>query len=92
MREIALTDAWGRLVKVTSQKSGLVVAEYTYNGLGMRTGWHYDVSSTTVGVMDGVVDGNDPWFWFCYDADWRLVGTYRDTRLQPQGALRLPQP
>ncbi len=35
-------DAFGRLVAVKNQSNALV-AEYTYNGLGYRTGWHYDV-------------------------------------------------
>ncbi len=45
-------DVWGRLrfVKDTSDQG--VVAEYTYNGLGHRTGWHYDVDA------DGTVEAN----------------------------------
>ena len=70
-------DAFGRLrfVKDTSDQS--VVAEYTYNGLGYRIGWHYDVDA------DGTVEANlehnadDPWFHFVYDTRWRIVAVYR---------------
>lgn len=69
-------DAFGRLVEVQNQ-SQQTVAEYTYNGLGYRTGWHYDVDG------DGTVEANtsgtpdDPWFQFVYDARWRITATYR---------------
>ncbi|QKK07512.1 MAG: hypothetical protein HND58_04595 [Planctomycetota bacterium] len=69
-------DAFGRLVEVQNQ-SQQTVAEYTYNGLGYRTGWHYDVDG------DGTVEANtsgtpdDPWFQFVYDTRWRITATYR---------------
>jgi RHS repeat-associated protein len=68
-------DAWGRVVKVdhnaiTLGTSGRI-AEYKYNGLGQRIGWHYDVSG------DGDVTTADPWYWFVLDDKWRIVSTYR---------------
>lgn len=70
-------DVWGRLRKVKDQSSTLV-AEYTYNGLGHRIGWHYDVTDDgTTGLPDGAVDADDPWFHFVYDDSWRIVATYR---------------
>ena len=70
-------DVWGRLRKVKDQSDNLV-AEYTYNGLGHRIGWHYDVTDDgTTGQPDLVVDADDPWFHFVYDDRWRIVATYR---------------
>ena len=53
-------DAFGRLRKITNQ-SDTLVAEYTYNGLNYRIGWHYDVD------IDGDVDGNDGWESITFD-------------------------
>ncbi|MCL4742605.1 MAG: hypothetical protein KJZ54_10425 [Phycisphaerales bacterium] len=70
-------DAFGRLRFVKDTSDQEVVAEYTYNGLGYRTGWHYDVDA------DGTVEANtehnadDPWFHFVYDTRWRIVAVYR---------------
>jgi RHS repeat-associated protein len=47
-----------------------VVAEYRYNGLGYRIGWHYDVN------LSGGVTSADPWYYFAYDERWRIVATY----------------
>ena len=71
-------DVWGRLREVRDTSDQGLVAEYTYNGLGHRIGWHYDVTDDgTNGTPDGVVDANDPWFHFVYDDRWRIVATYR---------------
>lgn len=65
-------DAFGRLKKVTDRAGSPVTkAEYKYNGLNQRIGWHYDSKVT------GVVDDDDPWFFIVYDARWRIVNTYR---------------
>jgi len=71
-------DAFGRLRRVVNRDTDDLVAEYRYNGLGFRTGWHSDVTDDgTTGDPDGVVDGDDPWFWFCYDESWRIVAVFR---------------
>jgi len=72
-------DAFGRLRKVLNQ-SNVLRAEYTYNGLGYRIGWHFDADA------DGTVESNsdDPWFWFCYDEQWRIIATYRSTDSTPK--------
>jgi len=68
-------DAWGRLVKVDHNAIPLGtsgrIAEYKYNGLGQRIGWHYDVTG------DNDVTNSDPWYWFILDDRWRVVSTYR---------------
>jgi RHS repeat-associated protein len=68
-------DAFGRLVTVKNQSSA-VVAEYKYNGLGYRIGWHYDTNGSGTTTPDGTVDGFDAWLYFCYDDRWRIVATY----------------
>jgi len=72
-------DAFGRLRKVLNQ-SNVLRAEYTYNGLGYRIGWHFDADA------DGTVESNsdDPWFWFCSDEQWRIIATYRSTDSTPK--------
>jgi len=71
-------DAFGRLRRVVNRDTDDLVAEYRYNGLGFRTGRHSDVTDDgTTGDPDGVVDGDDPWFWFCYDESWRIVAVFR---------------
>jgi len=72
-------DAFNRLVKVTTRGgSPVTVAEYKYNGLGYRIGWHYDVD------VDADVDGSDPWYYFLYDERWRIVATFRGTDAKPK--------
>ena len=72
-------DPFGRLRFVKKRTSPFdVVAEYTYNGLDQRIGWHYDVDA------DGDVDGFDPWYRFVYDETWRVVATYRDSDSAPK--------
>jgi YD repeat-containing protein len=82
-------DAFGRLVEVNTRGgSPQLVAEYRYNGLGYRIGWHYDVSDgNDPPAPDGVVDSNDPWFHFCYDERWRIVATFIDSASSPIEAL-----
>jgi RHS repeat-associated protein len=63
-------DAWNRLRTVKTQ-AGATVAEYRYNGLNQRIGWHYDVDA------DNDVDSNDNWFYFLNDDRWRIVASYR---------------
>lgn len=72
-------DAFGRLREVwTTGGSPDLVAEYRYNGLGHRIAWHYDVTDDgTTGLPDGVVDGDDPWYYMVYDESWRIVAVYR---------------
>ncbi|MCC6970021.1 MAG: hypothetical protein IT434_07330 [Phycisphaerales bacterium] len=70
-------DALGRLKTVKNQ-SNTVVAEYTYNGLNMRIGWHYDADA------DADVDANDPWYSFAHDDRWRIVATFRGSDTSPK--------
>jgi RHS repeat-associated protein len=66
-------DAFGRLRRVKNQEDPPeLVAEYTYNGLGYRLGWHYDTEP------DGDVDNDDPWYYFAYDEQWRVVAMYEE--------------
>ncbi|RMH67694.1 MAG: hypothetical protein D6685_03195, partial [Bacteroidetes bacterium] len=81
-------DAFGRLRQVKNRSTSALVSEYRYNGLGFRIGWHYDVTDDgTTGEADGVVDANDPWFFFCYDDTWRIVATFRDDDANPKGVF-----
>jgi len=57
--------------------SQVLVAEYTYNGLGYRTGWHYDVDGDASVEANTAGNTDDPWFQFVYDARWRQTATYR---------------
>ncbi|MCC6675503.1 MAG: RHS repeat protein [Phycisphaerales bacterium] len=67
-------DAFGRLKTVkTRGGSPVTVAEYTYDGLGHRIGWHYDTDT------DADVDASDRWYWFAHDDRWRIVATFRGT-------------
>jgi len=70
-------DGFGRLREVRNQANNLV-AEYRYNGLGYRIGWHYDANAS------GTVDGSDPWYYFAYDERWRPVATYRGSDASPK--------
>jgi RHS repeat-associated protein len=63
-------DVWGRLREVKTL-AGALVAEYRYNGLGYRTGWHYDADAS------GSVSTSDPWYYSVFDESWRAVATYR---------------
>lgn len=73
-------DAFGRLRTLRKTSNQALVAEYTYNGLGHRIGWHYDVDGD--GTVENTAD--DPWFYFAYDESWRLVATFRDTDADPK--------
>jgi RHS repeat-associated protein len=78
-------DAFGRLRTVYETGTADVVAEYTYNGLNFRIGWHSDVTDDGANdEPDGTVDSYDPWFWFCYDDQWRIVATFRDEDDDPK--------
>lgn len=57
-----------------------MVAAYTYNGLGMSTGWRIGWRFVTGGDADADadVDGSDPWCSFAMDDRWRMVATFRD--------------
>ena len=70
-------DVWGRLRFVVNRDTSDTVAEYRYNGLGHRTGWHSDVTDDSGGGPDGEVDDYDPWYHFVYDDRWRVVAVYR---------------
>ncbi|HEX2837179.1 MAG TPA: RHS repeat-associated core domain-containing protein, partial [Phycisphaerales bacterium] len=66
-------DVFGRLVLVTDRASPTpnTIAEYRYNGLGYRIGWHYDADT------DSDVDGSDPWYYLTYNERWQEVATTR---------------
>ncbi len=70
-------DAFYRLRQVNDTDDQSLVAEYTYNGLGYRIGWHFDSEP------DDDVDGDDPWYRFVYDERWRIVGVYQDSDSDP---------
>lgn len=70
-------DGFGRLKEVKNQSNALV-AEYRYNGLGYRIGWHYDTD------LDTDVDGSDLWIYFAYDERWRPVATFRSSDSAPK--------
>jgi RHS repeat-associated protein len=71
-------DAFGRLTEVRSRTTTALIAEYRSNGLGFRTGWHYDATK------DSTVNASDPWYWFCNDTRWRPIATFRDTDADPK--------
>jgi RHS repeat-associated protein len=73
-------DAFGRLRKVKDTGDQSLVAEYTYNALGYRIGWHYDVDA------DGTVESSsdDPWYSFAYDERWRIAATFRADDSDPK--------
>ncbi|MBL9030839.1 MAG: RHS repeat-associated core domain-containing protein [Phycisphaerae bacterium] len=71
-------DAFGRMRQVKSRSESSPVAEYRYNGLGFRIGWHYDADA------DKDVDGDDPWYFFCYDDAWRIVATFLASDADPK--------
>lgn len=78
-------DPFGRLRQVKSRSTTDLIAEYRYNGLGFRIGWHSDVTDDgTNDLPDGSVDSHDPWFYFCYDDAWRQVATFRGTDAAPK--------
>ncbi len=68
-------DVFGRLRKVKNRSGGALVAEYRYNGLGYRIGWHYDVDTDGT-VEDPPGSGSDPWMYFAYDERWRIVAMF----------------
>ncbi|MBX3377511.1 MAG: hypothetical protein KF678_10975 [Phycisphaeraceae bacterium] len=72
-------DVWGRLREVwTRGGSPVLKSEFRYNGLGFRIGWHYDVTRSGGGMApDGVVDGDDPWYYWMHDERWRQIATFR---------------
>jgi RHS repeat-associated protein len=65
-------DAFGRLVTVKNRSTSTTIAEYIYDGLGQRIGWHSDVNASGSGP-----DASEPWSWFIHDDRWRIVATYR---------------
>ncbi|MCC6228391.1 MAG: hypothetical protein IT432_04100 [Phycisphaerales bacterium] len=71
-------DVFGRLKTIKKRSNSAVVAEYEYNGLNMRTGWHYDADG------DGDVDSSDPWYRFVHDERWRIVATLRGSDTSPK--------
>jgi len=73
-------DVWGRLVDILNRNDDSTVEEFEYNGLGYRTSWHYDVDG------DATVEdtSDDPWFYFAYDENWRIVMTFQDTDTSPK--------
>ncbi len=77
-------DVFGRVREVRATSGQALVAEFRYNGLGMWIGWHYDVTNSSGGNPDGTVDSHDPWYYFGYDEDWRLLMTYRASDANPK--------
>ncbi len=78
-------DPFGRLRKVLNRSNDALIAEYRSNGLGFRIASHTDVTDDgTTGDPDGVVDGDDPWFYFAYDERWRVVATFRGDDANPK--------
>ena len=78
-------DASNRLRQIkTFGGSPVVVTDYRYNGLGFRTGWHYDANGS------GTVDSSDPWYYFCDDEAWRLVATLRGSDARLRAPFRYP--
>ena len=78
-------DSFGRLRQVRNRSTTDLVSEYRYNGLGFRIGWHSDVTDDgTTDLPDGVVNGDDPWYYFCHDDAWRQVATFRGTDSDPK--------
>ncbi len=77
-------DVFGRVREVRATSGQALVAEFRYNGLGMWIGWHYDVTNSSGGDPDGVVDSNDPWYYFGYDEAWRLLMTFRASDTYPK--------
>ncbi|MDX2148689.1 MAG: hypothetical protein SFZ23_14340, partial [Planctomycetota bacterium] len=75
-------SVFGRLVAVRNRSNSALVAEYRYNGLGSRTGWHYDADAD--GTVESGSPGDDPWYWFCNDEGWRIVATFRHTDAYPK--------
>ena len=71
-------DPFGRLRKITNSQSSNLLAEYKYNGLGFIVAVHEDTDS------DGLVDGDDKWFYPVYDEKWRLVANYREDDSDPK--------
>ena len=71
-------DPFGRLRKVKDKTSGDLIAEYRYNGMGYRIGWHYDTDT------DADVDSSDSWYYFCFDDSWRMVASFRDDDEEPK--------
>ncbi|MFN7021239.1 MAG: RHS repeat-associated core domain-containing protein [Phycisphaerales bacterium] len=75
---IYVYDGFGRLRQVKNRSDSSLVAEYRYNGLSFRIGWHYDADA------DKDVDSSDPWYYFCYDDVWRVVATFRADDADPK--------
>lgn len=71
-------DALHRLVQVRKRSSGVLVAEYKYNGLNHRIGEHVDMDG------DGDVDANDQWLHTVFDDRWRAIAIYRGTDTDPK--------
>ncbi len=77
-----LYDAFGRLIEVRRTDNQNLVAEYRYNGLNHRIGWHYDVDAD--GTVESPGGSGDSWFYFAYDERWRMVGTFRENDTNPK--------
>ncbi|MBK9189664.1 MAG: hypothetical protein IPM33_11990 [Phycisphaerales bacterium] len=71
-------DAFGRLRQIKHRTTNALISEHTYNALGFRVGWHYDANA------DAGVDADDPWYWFAYDDQWRIVATFRAEDADPK--------
>lgn len=73
-------DAFGRLRKVKNRSTSALVAEYRYNGLGHRIGWHIDEDA------DGTVEsnGDDPWHYVAFDERWRELAVYEGSATESE--------
>ncbi|MFQ5380717.1 MAG: hypothetical protein ACE5EF_03705, partial [Dehalococcoidia bacterium] len=73
---LCVWDAFGRLREV-KDRSGNLVAEHRYNGLGHRIGELVDTDE------DGDVDGSDEWRYFAHDERWRIVAHFMGSDSDP---------
>jgi YD repeat-containing protein len=78
-------NPWGQLVAVKDRISGNLLAEYTYNGLGMRLTERTDTNDPTdAGQADGVVDAHDPVFFLATDLQGRRTAVFRAADEHPK--------
>ena len=68
--------------------AGDTFQEYRYNGLGYRTGWHYNVDGDA--TLEDTAD--DPWFYFAYDDSWRIAMTFRADDSDPKESFAYHNP
>ena len=79
-------NPWGQLVEIwTRGGSPALKARYTYNAMGVMQSEQTDTNTAgNTGVADGVVDSNDPTFYYATDSGGRRVATFRGTDANPK--------